>query len=272
MTNIPNIPLNDGNVIPQFGLGVWRTAPAETQAIVEHALSVGYRHIDTAALYENEREVGRAVRASGVPRERVFVTTKLWNDRQLDARAALEESLEKLGFDYVNLYLVHWPVPQQNTYADAWRTLIELRADGLTRSIGVSNFEAEHLDRVMAEGVTPAVNQIELHPTFAQFDLVDANTSRGIATQSWRPLGHGEDLDNPTVAGIAAATGKTPAQVVLRWHLQRGLIVFPKSRQPHRVTENLDVFDFELTPDQMAAINALDAGNRMGGDPRVFAG
>ena len=270
MTNIPNIPLNDGNVIPQFGLGVWRTAPAETQAIVEHALSVGYRHIDTAALYENEREVGRAVRASGVPRERVFVTTKLWNDRQLDARAALEESLEKLGFDYVNLYLVHWPVPQQNTYADAWRTLIELRADGLTRSIGVSNFEAEHLDRVMAEGVTPAVNQIELHPTFAQFDLVDANTAAD-RHPVVAPAGHGEDLDNPTVAGIAAATGKTRRRSCCAGTCS-GADRVPKSRQPHWVTENLDVFDFELTPDQMAAINALDAGNRMGGDPRVFAG
>ncbi len=272
MTIVPNISLNDGNLIPQFGLGVWRTDPAETQAIVEHALAVGYRHIDTAALYENEREVGRAVRASGVPREQVFVTTKLWNDRQRDVRAAFDESLEKLGFDYVDLYLVHWPVPAQDTYVEAWRSLIELREEGLTRSIGVSNFEAEHLDRVIAEGVTPAVNQVEIHPTFAQFALVDANEARGVATQAWRPLGHGDDLDNPTIAGIAEATGKTPAQVVLRWHLQRGVIVFPKSRQPHRVEENLDVFDFELSPDQMDAIGRLDAGNRMGGDPRFFEG
>lgn len=270
MTSVPSIQLNDGHLIPQFGLGVWRTPPAETRAIVEHALSVGYRHIDTAALYENEREVGQAVRASGIPREDVYVTTKLWNDRQRDARAAFHESLEKLGFDYVDLYLVHWPIPSEDAYADAWRTLIELRAEGLVRSIGVSNFETEHLDRVISEGVTPAVNQIELHPTFAQTELAATNARHGIATQCWRPLGHGDDLDNPTVAGISAETGRTPAQVVLRWHLQRGYIVFPKSVRPSRVEENLDVFDFELTVAQMAAIDALDAGNRMGGDPRLL--
>lgn len=268
---VPNVRLNDGNLIPQFGLGVWRTDPAETQAIVEHALGVGYRHIDTAALYENEAEVGRAVRASGLPREDVFVTTKLWNDRQRDPRAAFTESLTKLGFDYVDLYLIHWPIPSEDAYADAWDTLIELREEGLTRSIGVSNFEVEHLERIIAtSGVTPTVNQIELHPTFAQVELAATNRRLGIETEVWRPLGHGEDLTNPTVSGIAAATGKTPAQVVLRWHLQHGYIVFPKSRQPHRVEENIDIFDFELTPEQMAAIDDLDAGNRMGGDPRLL--
>ncbi len=270
MISVPNITLNDGHLIPQFGLGVWRTPPDQTRAIVEHALSVGYRHIDTAALYENEVEVGQAVRASGIPREDVFVTTKLWNDRQRDARTAFNESLEKLGFDYVDLFLIHWPIPSEDAYADAWRTLIELRDEGLVRSIGVSNFEIEHLERVIAEGVTPAVNQIELHPTFAQSELAAANEWLGIATQAWRPLGHGNDLDNETVAAIADATGKSPAQVVLRWHLQLGYIVFPKSVRRQRVEENFDVFDFELSDEQMAAISRLDSGNRMGGDPRLL--
>lgn len=268
MSMVPTVILNDGHTIPQFGLGVFLTAPDEVADAVRHALSVGYRHIDTAALYRNEAGVGEAIRASGVPREDVFVTTKLWNDRHRDAPAALAESLEKLGMDHVDLYLIHWPTPWTDTYLTAWESLIALRDQGLTRSIGVSNFHEAQLRRIIAEtGVTPAVNQIELHPTLAQVDLVALNEALDIRTQSWSPLGRRADLDLPTITGIATAHGRTPAQVILRWHLQRGLIVFPKSITPARIEENVAIFDFTLDDAEMAAITALDTGNRIGPDP-----
>lgn len=270
MTVIPQVMMNDGRTIPQFGLGVFLTRPDEVTDAVAHALAVGYRHIDTAALYRNEAGVGAAIRASGLRREEVFVTTKVWNDRHSDAPAALAESLDQLGMDYVDLYLIHWPTPWTDTYVQAWRSLIELRERGLTRSIGVSNFNEAHLRRIIAEtGVTPAVNQIELHPTLAQIDLVAVDDSLGIRTESWSPLGRRADLDLPQIGAIAEAHRRTPAQVILRWHLQRGLIVFPKSVTPSRIEENIAVFDFELSDDELAAINALDRGHRIGPDPET---
>ncbi len=269
--NSPSITLNDGNRIPQFGLGVFLMPAKETKEHVAYALANGYRHIDTAAIYRNEREVGAAITESGIPRDEIFVTTKLWNNRQTDAPAALAESLDKLGLDHVDLYLIHWPTPDFDTYLQAWHSLEQLRADGLTRSIGVSNFHQQHLRRVIENSeVVPAVNQIEVHPSLGQFDLVDANTELGIATEAWSPLGRRADLDDQVIAGIARRLERTPAQVILRWHIQRGLIVFPKSSSPERLRENADIFDFELTADDMQAIDALDAGNRVGPDPETF--
>jgi len=269
--SIPTITLNDGNKIPQFGLGVFLMTPAETQQQVEFALANGYRHIDTAASYRNEREVGLAIAESGVPRDELFVTTKLWNDRQTDAPAALRESLEKLGLDHVDLYLIHWPTPKFDTYIEAWHSLEMLRAEGLTRSIGVSNFHQQHLRRVIDESdVVPAVNQIEVHPSLAQFELVAFNDELGIATEAWSPLGRKADLDDEVIGRIARRLARTPAQVILRWHIQRGLIVFPKSSSPERLTENAAIFDFELTADDVLAIDALDADNRIGPNPEEF--
>ncbi len=268
MTTIPQVLMNDGRTIPQFGLGVFLTRPEEVVDAVAHALAVGYRHIDTAALYRNEAGVGEAIRASRLTRDDVFVTTKLWNDRHRDAPAALAQSLDALGMDHVDLYLIHWPTPWTDTYLDAWRSLIDLREQGLTRSIGVSNFNPAHLRRIIdATGVTPAVNQIELHPTLAQVDLVAADEALGIRTQSWSPLGRRADLELPEIATIAEAHGRTAAQVILRWHLQRGLIVFPKSITPSRIEENIAIFDFDLSPGDMATINGLDRGHRIGPDP-----
>ena len=268
---IPTITLNDGNTIPQFGLGVYLMSPAETQEHVEFALANGYRHIDTAAIYRNEREVGRAISQSGITRDELFVTTKLWNNRQTDAAAALRESLEKLGLEHVDLYLIHWPTPTFDTYVQAWHSLEMLRAEGLTRSIGVSNFHQQHLRRVIDESdVVPAVNQIEVHPSLPQFELVAFNDDLGIATEAWSPLGRRADLDNGVIGRIADRLTRTPAQVILRWHIQRGLIVFPKSSSPERLRENADIFDFELTGDDVLAIDALDADNRVGPNPERF--
>lgn len=271
MTDVPEITLNDGHTIPQFGLGVWQAKPEECVDAVAHALKVGYRHIDTAAIYGNEEQVGQAIAESGVPREEVFLTTKLWNDRHRDAPAALEESLARLGVDHVDLYLIHWPVPSQDAYVDAWRSLIELRDAGKATSIGVSNFNEDHLLRVIEEtGVVPAVNQIESHPTFQRFDLRQINQAHGIQTEVWSPLGRGEDLESDTVLEIAESVGKTPAQVILRWHIQRGVIVFPKSVTPARIEENFDIWDFELTEGQMKQMIKLNRKNRLGPDPRIF--
>ena len=271
MNDVPRLLMNDGFSIPQFGLGVWRMPREQTVASVATALEAGYRHIDTAALYDNEREVGEAVRASGVPREDVFVTTKVWNDRQRDVAAAFHESFDKLDLDYVDLYLIHWPVPSQDAYVDAWRELVKLRESGRVRSIGVSNFNADHLQRVVdATGVVPAINQVEIHPTFAQRQLVESNERAGVLTEAWRPLGAGADLDNDTVRRVAEETGRTPAQVVLRWLVQRGIIVFPKSATPSRIRSNIDVFDFSLDATQVAAMDALDRGNRLGLDPATM--
>ncbi len=270
---VPIINLNDGNQIPQLGFGVWQVSKDQIVPAVTKALEVGYRHIDTAAIYRNEDGVGEAIRQSGIPREDLFVTTKLWNNAQRPdaARAAIRDSLRRLGLDYVDLYLIHWPQAMFDEYVGAWETLLEFREHGLARSIGVSNFNPEHLDRIIAAtSVTPAVNQIEVHPTFARTDIVAYNTSLGIKTESWSPLGRGPELHLPELVDVAAEVGRTPAQVVIRWHLQRGLIVFPKSVTPARIEENFDVFDFSLDADQMAAIAKLDSGNRTGGDPATF--
>lgn len=269
--SIPTITLNDGQTIPQFGLGVFLMDPGITQQHVAFALANGYRHIDTAAIYGNEREVGRAIAESGIPRDELFVTTKLWNSRQTDAPAALAESLEKLGLDYVNLYLIHWPTPKFDTYVEAWHSLEQLRAEGLTRSIGVSNFHEKHLRRVVAESdVVPAVNQIEVHPTLPQVELIAVNDELGIATEAWSPLGRKADLDNEVIVRIAERLDKSPAQVILRWHIQRGSIVFPKSQNPERLKENADIFDFELTDDDTLAIDGIGGENRVGPDPETM--
>ena len=266
---IPAVTLDDGNQIPQLGYGVFKVDPAETERAVSEALEVGYRHIDTAAIYGNEKGVGAAIAASGIPRDQLFITTKLWNDRHHgdEPRAALGESLDKLGLDRVDLYLTHWPSPQKGDYLHAWQSLIELRDAGLTRSIGVSNHLVPHLERLVAEtGVVPAVDQIELHPAYQQRDVTDWAARNGVVIESWGPLGQGKyDLFAADAVRDAAEThGKTPAQTVLRWHLQKGFVVFPKSVRRERLEENLDVFDFTLTDAEMAAIDALDPGDGSG--------
>jgi 2,5-diketo-D-gluconate reductase A len=269
---VPTITLNDGSTIPQLGFGVFKVDPDETERIVSDALEVGYRHIDTAAIYGNEIGVGRAIAASGIPREELFVTTKLWNSDQGTQSAfdAIDLSLEKLGLESVNLYLIHWPRPDLDKYLETWLALEQIKEDGKTTSIGVSNFHRNHLEKVIAgSGTVPAVDQIELHPGFAQVPLREFAASQGIHVESWGPLGQGKyDLfDRAPVAGAAAAHGVTPAQVVIRWHLQNGLIVFPKSNSRERMAQNFDVFGFELTAEEVAAIDGLDAGMRMGSNP-----
>lgn len=262
--SVPAIDLNDGHRIPQLGFGVFKVDPVHTERIVTQALQAGYRHIDTAAIYGNEEGVGAAIAAAGIPREELFITTKLWNsDQGTDsAHAAIDTSLGKLGLDYVDLYLVHWPAPAKDAYVDSWRALQEIRQQGKARSIGVSNFLPEHLQRVIDTGVTPAVNQIELHPAYQQRDVVAFCADHGIRIEAWGPLGQGKYdlLELPAVTGPAAAHGKTPAQVVLRWHLQQGYIVFPKSSNESRIAENFDILDFELSDDELSAITALDKG------------
>lgn len=269
---VPLIALNDGHHIPQLGFGVFKVDPDETERIVSDALEVGYRHIDTAAVYGNELGVGRAIENSGIPREELFITTKLWNSDQGTQSAfdAMDLSLEKLGIDQVDLYLIHWPRPDLDRYVESWLALEQLRDDGKTRSIGVSNFHRPHLERIIAaSGSVPAVDQIELHPAFAQRELRAFSEPLGIRTEAWGPLGQGKyDLfGEAAVADAAAAHGVTPAQVVIRWHLQQGIIVFPKSNSRERMAENFDVFGFELTDTELAAIDGLDRGQRVGGDP-----
>lgn len=264
------ITLNDGNHIPQLGYGVFKVDPDETERLVAEAFKVGVRHIDTAAIYGNEEGVGRAIAKSGIPREELFITTKLWNDRQQDAPAALDESLAKLGLDYVDLYLIHWPCPENDTYLQAWRDLIALREAGKTRSIGVSNFLPDHLDKLESNtDVTPAVNQIELHPYLQQWKEIDAARGHGIKVEAWGPLGQGKSdlLEQPEILDAAEAHNATPAQVVLRWHLDNGTIVFPKSARPERIRENFDVFGFELTDAERAEITSLDQGEEGRGGP-----
>jgi 2,5-diketo-D-gluconate reductase A len=257
------VTLNSGHTIPQLGFGVFLVPPDEAEKAVSEALEVGYRHIDTAAIYRNEEGVGAAIAKSGVARDELFVTTKLWNDRHdgEEPHAAIRESLDKLGLEFVDLYLTHWPAPAQDQYTNAWAKLVEIRDAGLARSIGVSNHLPEHLDRIVADtGVVPAVDQIELHPAYQQRDVASWARDHDVKIEAWGPLGQGKyDLfGTDAVASAAAATGHTPAQVVLRWHLQKGFIVFPKSVHAERMRENLDVFGFELDDAQMAAIDALD--------------
>lgn len=271
---VPRIALRDDGQIPQLGFGVWQIPQDQTVEAVLKAFEVGYRHIDGAAAYENEAQVGQAFRASGLAREDVFITTKVFNDAHgyEEAKRALRASLDRFELDHVDLALIHWPVPSNDKYVDTWRALVDLQQDGLTRSIGVSNFQPAHLDRIIeATGVTPSVNQVELHPYFAQQGLVREHADRGIHTEAWSPLAQGKVLDDPAIGAIAEAHGKTAGQVVLRWHLQLGHIVFPKSATPARIEENFQVWDFTLTDDQVAAITALDRGERHGPDPDTFA-
>lgn len=266
------IELNDGIAMPRIGYGTYKVGDDEAQRAVEAALATGYRLIDTAEMYGNEVGVGRAIAASGVPREEVFLTTKVWNDHHgaEPARAALEASLERLGTDYLDLYLIHWPSPKQGLYAETFQALLKARDEGLIRSAGVSNFLPEHLDKVKeATGVYPSVNQVELHPYFNQPELRAWQAERGIATESWGPLGQrtGSVLAEPAVTAAAEAHGKSPGQVVIRWHLQNGCVVIPKSSKEARIAENFHVFDFALSDDEMAAIDALETGERQGIDP-----
>lgn len=266
---IPSIALRSGFDIPQLGYGVFKVPAAETERTVSQALEIGYRHIDTAAIYGNEEGVGAAIAASGIPRDELFITTKLWNDRHDgdEPNAAIRESLDKLGLEYVDLYLVHWPTPAADNYVHAWSKLIELRDEGLTRSIGVSNFLVPHLNRIVTEtGEVPAVDQVELHPAYARRDIAEWGTRTGMHVEAWGPLGQGKyDLFGlAPVHEASVAHGKTPAQVVLRWHIQKGFIVFPKSVRSERLRENADIFDFALSDAEMSAIDALDAGDGSG--------
>lgn len=268
----PHLTLNDGHRIPQFGLGVWQIDDDEAQRVVSEALEVGYRHIDTARVYKNEAGVGRAIAASGIPRDELFITTKLWNSDQgrETVRAAAEASLERLGLEQVDLYLIHWPSPKYGKHVESWETMIEVRDAGLARSIGVSNFMQAHLDDIAAAtDVVPAVNQVELHPAFQQRELRAYQEPKGIHTESWSPLGSAKyDLAKlPGFAAIAERHGKTVQQVAIRWHLQEGLIVFPKTVRRERMLENAAVFDFELSADDMATIAACDRDQRVGAHP-----
>ncbi|MEU3689780.1 aldo/keto reductase [Streptomyces narbonensis] len=260
--------------MPQLGFGVWQVPDDEAATAVATALEAGYRSIDTAAIYQNERGTGQAVAASGIPREELFVTTKLWNsDQGYDATMrAFDASLEKLGLDHVDLYLIHWPLPSKDAYVDTYRAFEKIHADGRARAIGVSNFLPEHLDRLIGEtSVVPAVNQIELHPQLQQTASREAHARHGIATEAWSPLGQGKGiLEVPAILAIARKHGRTPAQVVLRWHLQLGNVVIPKSVTPSRIRENIDVFDFTLDEEDLAAIAALDENRRIGPDPAEF--
>lgn len=271
--HIPTLTLNDGAEIPQLGLGVFLVEPGETERIVTEALETGYRHIDTAAIYRNEAEVGAAIAKSGIPREELFVTTKLWNNRQDDAKGALAESLDKLGLDRVDLYLVHWPVPEQDTFVSAWEQVLDLREAGLTVSAGVSNHEVEHLERIIAAtGEFPAVNQIELHPEHQRQELTAFCRGNDIAIEAWGPLAQGKSdlLALPQLVEIAAAHGKSVAQVVLRWHIENDTIIFPKTSRRERMAENAALFDFALTETEHAIVTALESGTNYGPNPRDF--
>lgn len=268
---VPQLTLNDGNTAPQLGFGVFQIPDGETADAVATALEAGYRSIDTAAIYGNERGVRQGIERSGVARGDIFLTTKLWNAEQGfdETLRAFDASMERLGADYLDMYLIHWPTPKRDRYLDTWKAFIRLRDEGRIRSIGVSNFQPAHLDRIIGEtGIVPVVNQVELHPDFAQRELVEVHAKHGIVTEAWSPLGQGGDLlKNPVLVRIGEKHGKSSAQVVLRWHVQTGHMVIPKSVTPERIASNIDVFDFELSAEEMQAIDALDAGNRMGPHP-----
>jgi len=269
----PSLPLSAGEQIPQLGFGVFQIPPKETEQVVAAALQVGYRHIDTAAAYRNEGAVGQALHSSGLDRDEIFVTTKCFNDDHGydKAKRACKASLERLELTHLDLYLIHWPVPPHDLYVETWKAFIEMQEEGLIRSIGVSNFEADHLERLIAEtGVTPAINQVELHPYLQQAGLRREHERLGILTEAWSPLGQGLELEDPAIVEIAESHAKTPAQAIIRWHLQIGNVVIPKSVTPERISENSEVFDFELSEEQMETIAALDAGTRIGPDPNTF--
>ncbi|GHI93610.1 MULTISPECIES: aldo/keto reductase [Streptomyces] len=270
-SKVPPITLNNGVEMPQLGFGVWQVPDDEAQTAVAQALEAGYRSIDTAAIYGNEEGTGRAIAASGLAREDLFVTTKLWNsDQGYDSTLqAFDTSLAKLGLDYLDLYLIHWPMPAREKYVDTYKAFEKLLADGRVRAIGVSNFLPEHLERLIGEtSVLPAVNQIELHPHLQQHASRELHAEQGIATEAWSPLGSGKGiLEIPAIVAIAQKHGRTPAQVVLRWHLQLGNVVIPKSVTPSRIKENIDVFGFSLDTEDLAAIRALNEDRRLGSDP-----
>ncbi|MCW2797086.1 aldo/keto reductase [Nocardioides sp.] len=274
---VPTIALNNQTTIPQLGFGVFQVPPAQTADTVTKAFEAGYRHIDTAQMYQNEQEVGEAIKASTIPREELYVTSKLNNGyhRPDDARRAFDETLQKLGLEQLDLFLIHWPLPTlyDGDFVSTWQTLAEFVADGRARSIGVSNFQPAHLDRIVAEtGVVPAVNQIEVHPYFTNEDARAASIRHGIEVEAWSPIAQGKVLDDEVIGKIAASHGKTPSQVTLRWHIERGDIVFPKSMHLERMRENFDIFDFSLTPGEVSAISALDQGEsgRTGPNPDTF--
>ena len=274
-SQVPSIALRGGVEIPQLGFGVFQVPPDDTAEVVARAFDAGYRHIDTAAAYQNEAGVGQAVRASGLDRGQVFVTTKCWNTSHGYKRAkrAFRKSLDRLELDYLDLYLIHWPVPAHDKYVETWQAFAELQSEGLIRAIGVSNFQPDHLRRLVEEtGVTPAVNQVELHPHFQQGGLRREHEDLGVVTEAWSPLGQGDALDDRPIAEIADAHGMTPAQVVIRWHLQLGNVVIPKSVTPERIRENLDVFCFDLTADELAVIDGLERDGRTGPHPAMFNG
>ena len=275
MTAVPDIMLNNGKTIPQLGFGVFQIKPADTAEAASAALQAGYRHIDTAEMYGNERQVGEAIGKSGLDRADVFVTSKLSNaaHRPDDARRAFDQSLDALGLDYIDLFLIHWPLPTRydGDFVSTWQTLEEFYRDGRARSIGVSNFQPHHLRRLHAEcEIPPAVDQIEVHPYLTQLDVRTFCAEHQITVEAWSPIAQGKVLDDPAIVSIAGPAGKSPAQVVLRWHIQRGDIVFPKSVTPARIKENFDIFDFELSDQDMESISALDAGMRTGPDPDEF--
>ena len=277
MTQVPNITLNDGNTIPQLGFGVFQIKPEDTADAVKTALDIGYRHIDTAEMYGNEKEVGEGIRASGIPRDEIFVTSKLNNSfHEPDAaRKAFDTTLSDLGFDYIDLFLIHWPLPTQygGDYVSTWNTMIEFAKSGRSKSVGVSNFQVEHLERLAKETeLVPAVNQIEVHPYLSNDTVRKYGSDHGIATEAWSPIAQGKVLDDPVITDLAAEVSKSPAQVALRWHIQRGDIIFPKSVTPKRVQENFALFDFELDSDAVAKIDALDKGEdgRVGPNPDTF--
>jgi 2,5-diketo-D-gluconate reductase A len=273
MSTVPTVTLNTGAAVPQLGFGVFQVPPAETAAAVVTALEAGYRHLDTAAIYENEEAVGAGIAAAGIPREELFVTTKLWNDGHGAAAAAdaFARSLARLGLDYVDLYLIHWPVPSADRYVETWEALQAFAADGRARALGVSNFQPAHLERILAAGgAVPAANQVELHPYLQQAGVRAANAAHGVVTQAWSPLAQGGVLDDPVLARIAEKHGRPVAQIALRWNLQLGDVVLTKSVTPERIRANLDVVGFTLDDEDLAAIAALDRGGRVGPDPDAF--
>ncbi|MER6139888.1 aldo/keto reductase [Streptomyces sparsogenes] len=274
MSKVPFITLNNGVRMPQLGFGVWQVPDDEAADAVSTALESGYRSIDTAAIYGNEEGTGRAIAASGLPRDELFVTTKLWNsDHGYDSTLrAFDTSLSKLGLEYVDLYLIHWPVPEADKYVDTWKAFEKIYAEGRAKAIGLSNFHPAHIQRLLSETeITPVIDQIELHPQLQQAELRAFNSRHNIATEAWSPLGQGKGLlEDARLAAIADKHGKSPAQVVLRWHLDLGNVVIPKSVTPSRIKENIDVFDFELDADDLATIDGLDSGNRLGPDPDTF--